>query len=93
MNRNELYHYLKDIGLFGVIHHGERGYHFEFVEDATKNLEINAVRFDWGYLRNVKRIHLCANELVLEGNLTEMKVNVFYRHINEFEVEMIEKEE
>lgn len=93
MNRNQMYNYLKEIELFPKVHWGDRGYHVEFVEDTSKNYEITGIVFDWGFVRGVDSIHLCADEIVIECKFGFGKINVYYKNIDKFEVKMIEKDE
>jgi hypothetical protein len=85
-----MYHYLKDKGLFPLIHRNSktRGktYHIEFVEDKYKDKKIYAIKTDWGYIRGFDSIHLCANEVVIVSDYGFAKINMYYKNINTFEV-------
>lgn len=88
MNRNQMYHYLNDIGLYKLIHRrsDKKSYHFEFVEDRNSDRKVYAIVTDWGYIRGFTSIHLCMNEIVVESDYGFAKINMFYKHMNKFEV-------
>jgi hypothetical protein len=44
---------------------------------------------DFGYVRHIESIHLCSNEIVLEGKWSDMKLNVRYDKIKSIEVEVV----
>ena len=92
MNRNVMYKYLKQIGLYGIFRWADdrKSYHTEFVVGYDQYCEIV---FSFGYIRNVKSIHLCSSEIVVEGN-NDMKINIYYKDIvdDKFEVRLSEDE-
>lgn len=91
MNRNQLYHYLKEKGLYGIFRRRKNGYHVEFCENAESDYGIYRILTDWGYIRGVERIHLCTNEVVIESKYGFGKVNIFYKDMDKFEVELYDK--
>lgn len=93
MNRNQMYDYLKGLGLVPLFHWSDFGYHTEFVADAKKNEMMESVIFDWGYVRGFDSIHLCANEIVIECRHGFGKINVYYKDINKFEVRLMDRDE
>ena len=98
MNRNQMYQYLKEIGLYPVMHRRgpkkkHRMYHIEFVPDKNKNHRISHILTDWGYIEGFEHIHLYANEVALESNYEFCKININYRDIEKFEVVMFDEDE
>lgn len=98
MNRNQMYTYLKEIGLIPLIHHRGRKhrqpvYHMEFVEDKESSLRIDSIITDWGYISGFNRINLYAREIALESNIDFCKININYKDINKFEVVMFDEDE
>lgn len=99
MNRNQMYNYLKDIGMYPIMRWRDPSkkrhpkYHIEFVVDRNSNLYIDSIVTDWGYLRGFNRIHLCRDEVVLESDFESAKVNIKYNKMNKFEVRIFEREE
>ena len=95
MNRNVMYGILKDNGMYAIFVHNEdhrTGYHTEFRLNKDKGQYDCTLTFDWGYVRHIESIHLCMNEMVLISRYSDMKVNVKYKHIKNFEI-FIESEE
>lgn len=93
MNRNVMYDYLKSVGLKALFlwDDGNKRYHTEFrLQPHQSNCD---AIFSWGYIRHIFSIHLCANEIVVEGEYGRMKVNVFYRDIDEEKFEVRIEEE
>jgi len=86
MNRNEMYYYLKSIGMFKLIIWRETGYHVKFVPDNEKEYFSMRINLDWGYIREFDAIHLCTNEIVIETKYGFSKININYKSINKFEV-------
>ena len=88
MNRNQMYEYLKSLGMYGIFRWAEdrNSYHAEFVKN---NGQIDCrINTDWGYIRHVERIHLCMNEIVIESKYSDMKINIMYKSMEKFEVEI-----
>ena len=92
MNRNQMYEYLESKGMYPIFVRNKKGYHAEFRLNKEKNQVDCRVQTDWGYIRHIQSIHLCMKEIVLEGRIDEMKVNINYKDIRNFEV-IIEVEE
>lgn len=88
MNRNVMYHYLTDLGLYSIRRWSDdrHRYHTEFVMDRDSNQTDITIIFDWGYVRHVRYIWLCNSEIVIQGGLSDLKINVNYRDIEKFEV-------
>ncbi len=91
MNRNTMYEYLKQVGMYPMVHWKEvngkkKNYHVEFVENKNKDKRIYAIRTDWGYIRGCTSIHLCAKEIVIESDYGFTKINMYYKDIKNFEV-------
>lgn len=86
MNRNVMYNYLKSVGLYGIFRwkDGNKSYHTEFTTEYGQTCD---VIFSFGYIRNVKSIHLCSNEMVFEG-MNDMKINVYYKDIEDDKFEV-----
>lgn len=98
MNRNQMYNYLKEIGLKPLIHHRGRKYrqpvyHTEFVEDFNTSLKIDSIITDWGYITGFNRINLYAKEISLESDLELGQININYENIKKFEVIMYDEDE
>ena len=91
MNRNVMYNYLKEIGLYPIFVHHESGksYHVEFRTQQQHTYSI--IETDWGYIRRFSSIHLCTDEIVIETQIGEMKVNINYKDIKKFEVRLLEE--
>ena len=88
MNRNTVYDYLKSKGMYGIFVWADnrKSYHTEF---RLNNGQGDCwIYFDWGYIRHVESIHLCQKEMVIESKYSDMKVNVFYKDIKNFEVKI-----
>jgi hypothetical protein len=92
MNRNVMYHLLKDSGMKDLTHWADdrRSYHTEF--RLTDGQSDCTVLFNFGYVRHVYSIHLCSSEIVIESKWSDMKVNVNYRDIEKLEVRIEEDE-
>ena len=90
MNRNLMYNILKEKGLYPIIRHhrDRRTYHTEFV---VQNHQDCSLILDWGYIRHIKRISLCSSEIVVEGEYTDMMVNINYKDLENVEVRIIEE--
>lgn len=93
MNRNQMYNYLKSLGMKPIIHRrGKKGvkhrsYHVEFVIDRENiNQTIRMIMTDWGYIRGFQSIHLCKEEIVVVSDYGTGKINMYYKDINKFEV-------
>lgn len=94
MNRNKLYDYLKSIGLYPVIHRMRKGvYTMEFRSNQDKDIKIDAVLCDWGYVTGCDSIYLCANQVVLVGDYGMTKIYMDYHRVKKFEVRTIESDE
>ena len=99
MNRNQMYIYLKDIGMYPIARWRDSKrkthpkYHIEFVVDKESNMVLDSIVTDWGYIRGFNRIHLFRDELVLESDHEFCKINIKYRNIEKFEVRLFEDEE
>ena len=98
MNRNQMYDYLKEIGLKPLMHHRGRRhrqplYHTEFVEDFETSLRIDSIITDWGYISGFNRINLYVKEIALESDIDFCKININYKDIKKFEVVMIDEDE
>ena len=67
MNRNMMYNYLKEIGMYPVMHWHtlDKGYHVEFVENHDTDEVIDVIVTDWGCITGVSSIHLCINDIVI----------------------------
>ena len=101
-NRNRMYDYLDEIeGLYPLkISHGgvtvdygrKRFYHTEFRIDANTDAKSFTIVTDWGYIRGCTSIHLCRNELVVESDFGNCKINMYYKNIEKFEVRIDELE-
>ena len=91
MNRNMMYEYLKSLGMYGIFHRHKYGYHTEFRLNQEENQYDATIKTDWGYIRHIYSIHLCANEIVIEAHFSDMKINMFYKDINTFEVSIMEE--
>ena len=99
MNRNQMYLYLKDKGMYPCsIYRGKRSngkgkfYHTEFRLNQETQQSITIIT-DWGYIRGCTSIHLCTNELVVESDYGQCKINIYYKNIEKFEVRVEEIEE
>lgn len=91
-NRNRMYEYLKETDLRITRRKLERkGYYLEFVLDESKGQTFCDVIFDWGYVRNVGAIALCAWEFVLIGRYGDMKLNMNYRDCKSIEVRVFDE--
>lgn len=99
MNRNQMFEYLKSLGLKQLFHHRDGRskrnpkYHVEFVEDRDKSLKVDSIVLDWGYVRGFNRIHLCRDEIVLESDFGFTKINIKYNKIEKFEVVIYDEDE
>lgn len=93
MNRNVMYNYLKEVGLYSIFRWADdrKSYHTEFRTGYGQYCEM---LFSFGYIRNVRSIHLCSSEIVVEG-LNDMKINIYYKDIDDdkFEVRLMEDDE
>lgn len=92
MNRNVMYNYLKELGMYAVFHRGEKGYHAEFRLNYDYDQEDATILTDWGYIRHIYSIHLCSDEIVIQSKYSDMKINMYYKDITKFEV-IIQMEE
>ena len=84
-----MYIYLKSLGMRPMMRWRgpkHRFYHTEFVPERTSNQTINMIILDWGYVRGFQSIHLCKNEIVIESDYGNAKINMNYKDINKFEV-------
>lgn len=86
-----MYHYLKSLGLYPVKVTGrykrKKQYHVEFRENRKyPERKLQAVITDWGYVRGVFSIHLCLDEVVLESEYGDCKINIYYKSMGKFEV-------
>ena len=90
MNRNTMYDCLFAKGIKTSRQYIGRGYHIIF--NIEPNQECDIV-FDWGYIRGVQSIRLFTNECVIESRWEDMKVNVYYKDIDKFEVRLYEEQE
>ena len=90
MNRNTMYEYLLSEGMYKIFRWADdrKSYHTEFRPNKSSGQIDCKVVTDWGYIRHVEAIHLCKNELVIESRFSDMKVNIFYKEIKKFEVEI-----
>ena len=91
MNRNMMYHLLKESGLkdLSIWAEDRKSYHTEFrlqphQTDCT-------IIFDFGYIRHIGSVHLCTNEIVIEGKWSDLKINVKYSRIKEIEVRVYDE--
>lgn len=92
MNRNMMYEYLKEKGLYAIFVHRKDGktYHTEF--RLQPHQEECTLITEWGYIRHIYSIHLCQNEIVVESKFGDMKVNIKYSRMEKFEIQIYEKE-
>lgn len=88
MNRNEMYEYLKGIGMYSMaIRHNNKykSYHIEFRPNVDLNQDNFSIFTDWGWINGCGSIHLR-----LTGVRIEMKISgeiyINYKDINKFEV-------
>lgn len=90
MNRNEMWHLLKETGMYHIIrwHPSKKSYHSEYVLNKDTNQTDCTIITDWGYIRHVDSIHLCKNEIVVESVIGRLKINIRYKHIKKFEVQI-----
>jgi len=88
MNRNVMYDYLLSKGLYKIFIWADdrKSYHTKFRLNMGQ-IDCTIVT-DWGYIRHVESIHLCKNEIVIESQYSDMKINIFYKEIKKFEVEI-----
>ena len=93
MNRNQMYDYLKSKGMYPIFVWRDNGksYHTEFRLNNDKNQTDCMIVTDWGYIRHIYSIHLCADEIVIEAYMDRMKINIYYKDIEKFEVKIEEE--
>jgi hypothetical protein len=84
-----MYDLLKEKGLkdLSIWADNRKSYHTEFRLQPSQT--DCTVIFDFGYVRHIESIHLCSNEIVLEGKWSDMKLNVRYDKIKSIEVEVV----
>ena len=89
-----MYDYLKDMGMFplmrGKVGGRKKKYYVSFVIDKDSDYTDCLIVTDWGYIRHVDAINLCANEIVIEAKYSDMKININYKDIDKFEVKLYE---
>ena len=92
MNRNEVYEYLKSQGLYPIARrHGKKKYHIEFVPNTENGqYEIYCAYFDWGSITHIRSIHLCVDSVIIEGKLSDVEIQVYYKDMDNFEICMDE---
>lgn len=83
MNRSTIYEYLKSTDLY-PLYYSKTGYHIRFV--LQRHQTFCRVNFGYGFVRGVESIYLCGNELVIESKYGDMKINLYYKDIQELEV-------
>ena len=83
MNRNVMYHSLKDSDLVYRVIRRKKGYHIIF---RYENWNSFAVDLGAIYVRGVCEIALCKDEIVLMSKYENMKVNVNYKSIENVEI-------
>lgn len=95
MNRNRMYEYLEEIGMYSIfVSHGQnykgrrKYYHTEFRPNREMHKDRFTIVTDWGYIRGCSSIHLCMRELVVESDFGHCKINMFYKNIEKFEVRL-----
>lgn len=90
MNRNMMYDYLLSVGMYKMFQWADdrKSYHVEFRLNSDKGQSDCKIITDWGYIRHIHSIHLCKNEIVIESRFTDMKINMNYKDIKKFEVEI-----
>lgn len=89
MNRNTLYEYLKSTGMKPLFIHKKHGYHVEY--RLQPHQKLCQVVMDWGYVMGVGSIHLYANEVMLESQHSDMELNIPYKNLTKFEVEVFDE--
>lgn len=94
MNRNELYQLLKELGMYPLfVRRGKDRYHTRFVLNHDEGQHECHITTEWGYISYVEVINLYANEVKIEGRLTDMTININYKDIKKFEVEIFDEED
>lgn len=90
MNRNMMYEYLLSLKMYKIFRWADdrKSYHTEFRLNNDENQTDCTIFTDWGFIRHVDSIHLCKNEIVIESKFSDMKINMFYRNIEKFEVKI-----
>ena len=85
-----MYNYLREKGMYSITRWSDdrKRYHMEFRLNEAESQKDCTVFLDWGYIRHIKYIWLCTSEIVLEGAISDMKININYRNIEKFEVEI-----
>lgn len=92
MNRDEMYRLLKEHGMYPVMIWADnrKSYHIRFDLNRNRDQHDCMILTEWGYIRHIVSIHLCTSEIVLEAEYGRMKVNIYYRNIDKFEVRIEE---
>lgn len=88
-NRDTLYRYLSTLDLKPLFIHNKHGYHTEFRVPLSHDL--CQVLTDWGYVMGVSSIHLFAKEVMLESQYGDMEINIKYKFIERFKVEVFDE--
>ena len=92
MNRNLMYHYLKEeVGMYPVFNHIDRkSYYTEF--RLQPNQTPIHILTDWGYIKGFSSIALCVNEVVIMSMYENTRIFIEYKSIKRFEVVIEEQE-
>lgn len=93
-NRNELYTYLKGLGMYPMmVRRDKKSYSTEFRLNQEIGQYDSKITLDWGYISHVSTIHLYAKEVHIEDKFGHMSININYKDIEKFEVEIYEENE
>lgn len=87
MNRNQMYNYLKELGMYPIIvRHNRKSYHMEFRPNKELNQTDCDIKTDWGYLKGIESIHLFQYGIVLYSKYELCEIYILYNTIKTFEV-------
>lgn len=89
MNRNQIYNYLKEIDeLKAIFFQYGRGYNVRFVPAVWVKFTQIIIN-DW-YIEDFYSITLRIQEIVIQGETSDMEIHVRYSNIDKFDVQLEE---
>jgi hypothetical protein len=89
MNRNQAYDYLKGIDeLKPLFYKYGKGYNVRFVPKVWVNFTQIIIN-DW-YLENFYSITLLIQEMIIQGETSDMEIHIKYNSIEKFDVQLEE---
>jgi hypothetical protein len=89
MNRNQVYDYLKGIDeLKPLFYKYGRGYNVRFVPKVWVKFTQIIIN-DW-YIENFYSITLLIQEMIIQGETSDMEIHIRYNNIDKFDVQLEE---